>query len=164
MTKMSKLIPAQLKETVGQLREGVAEAFDRFLPDRWKGEQTLAQPSSLASIATLFAQGGPAVDVYEDAEAVHINAELPGLQENDFSVELQGGNLVIRGEKRASIVSNERDCHYSECSYGSFTRRIHLPCEINEDQVAATFKNGVLSVTLPKPENAIARKVQVTVL
>lgn len=161
---MSKLIPAPLRETVSQLRDGVMETFDRFLPDRWKQEQTLAaQPSGFANFASLFAQGGPAVDVYEDAESLHVNAELPGLQETDFAVELQGEHLVLRGEKKSSSERSDEGCHYAERAYGSFVRRIHLPCEILEDKVSATFKNGVLCVTLPKPENAKARKIQIKI-
>jgi len=85
------------------------------------------------------------------------------LTEKDFSVELSGDRLVLKGEKKANREEKKRDYHYAECSYGSFTRSIPLPCEVDADKASARYARGVLIVTLPKTEAAKARRVKVDV-
>jgi HSP20 family protein len=89
----------------------------------------------------------PNIEVSETDKAVKVVAELPGLDEKDIEVELTNGVLAIRGEKR--METEDKDRLFSERYYGRFERRIPVE-DIEQDQVAATFKNGVLTVTLPK--------------
>jgi HSP20 family protein len=90
----------------------------------------------------------PSVEVIEEDKDIRVCAELPGLDEKDVEVLLQDDVLTIRGEKRSEIEDKERS--FSERAYGRFERRIPLGWEVDEDKVSASFKNGVLTVTMPK--------------
>ncbi|MGD2063822.1 MAG: Hsp20/alpha crystallin family protein [Nitrospirota bacterium] len=96
----------------------------------------------------------PQVDVAETDTEVIVTAELPGMEEKDIDVALAHGNLALKGEKREEKESKERGYYRSERSYGSFARTIPLPCEVEEDKVSATFKKGVLTISLPKTPEA----------
>jgi HSP20 family protein len=98
-----------------------------------------------------FKAGWPSVEISETDKELHVTAEVPGLEENDVEILLDDDVLVLRGEKRS--VSEDRK-HFSELHYGRFERRIPLGYEVEADKVEAQFKNGVLSVTLPKTEKA----------
>ncbi|HWP26838.1 MAG TPA: Hsp20/alpha crystallin family protein [Xanthobacteraceae bacterium] len=97
------------------------------------------------------AMGWPNIEVSETDKDVKVIAELPGLDEKDVQVELSDGVLVIKGEKRAD--TEDKDRLISERFYGRFERRIPID-EVDEDKVTASFKNGVLTVTLPKSVQA----------
>ena len=90
----------------------------------------------------------PNVELGETDKEIRITAELPGLDEKDVELALEDGVLTLRGEKTSEI--DDRDRGYSERSYGRFERRIGLPKGIEADNANATFRNGVLTVTLPK--------------
>jgi HSP20 family protein len=93
----------------------------------------------------------PHVELGETADEIRVTAELPGLDEKDVDISLEEGALTLRGEKRAEV---DKDRGYSERSYGRFERRIGLPNGIDRDKASAMFRNGVLTVTLPKTEAA----------
>jgi HSP20 family protein len=95
--------------------------------------------------------GWPDIEVSETDKEVKVTAELPGLEEKDVSVELANGVLVIKGEKRAE--TEDKDRLFSERYYGRFERRIPVD-DIEADNVDASFKSGVLTVTLPKSARA----------
>ena len=95
--------------------------------------------------------GWPHVDLSESDKEVKVVADLPGLDEKDVQVELANGVLVIKGEKK--IETEDKDLMFSERYYGRFERRIPLE-DVDEDKVGASFKNGVLTVTLPKSPKA----------
>jgi HSP20 family protein len=88
------------------------------------------------------------VQVVDNDKDVRISAELPGLEDKDVEVLIGDGVLTIRGEKKSAIEDKERA--FSERTYGRFERRIPLAWEVEEDKIEASFKNGVLTVTLPK--------------
>jgi HSP20 family protein len=90
----------------------------------------------------------PSVELGETDKEIRVIAELPGLDESDVEIALEDGVLTLRGEKRSEVDDEERG--YSERSYGRFERRIGLPKGIEADKASATFRNGVLTVTLPK--------------
>ena len=96
--------------------------------------------------------GWPSVEVSETDKDVTVTAELPGLDEKDVEVLLAEGVLTIRGEKKSE--TEDKDRHYSERYYGRFERRVALPGEVDEDKVQASFKNGILTVTMPKSAKA----------
>lgn len=93
------------------------------------------------------AVGWPNIEVSDTEKEVKVTAELPGLDEKDVEVELANGVLAIRGEKKTE--TEDKDRLFSERFYGRFERRIPVD-EVEQDKVAASFKNGVLTVTLPK--------------
>ena len=103
-------------------------------------------PFGLAS-RTLDGLGWPQIDIEETDKEMHITAELPGLDEKDVSLEIANGVLLISGEKKSE--SEDKARRFSERHFGRFERRIPLE-DVEEDKVSAAFKNGVLSITVPK--------------
>lgn len=96
--------------------------------------------------------GWPHLELGETDKEIRVTAELPGMDEKDVEIFVEDGALTLRGEKKSEV--EDKDRGYSERSYGRFERRIGLPRGIERDKVAATFKNGVLTVTLPRTEAA----------
>ncbi len=105
----------------------------------------------------------PRVDVTETDREIKISAELPGMEEKDIEVSLTRDTLTIKGEKKGESEAKGRDYFRMERSYGSFTRSIPLPVEVDTSKAEATFKKGVLEINLPKTPKAIGetKKVQV---
>src|SRR5919206_1550446 len=94
---------------------------------------------------------GLPVELYETADAIKLVAELPGVEEKDVSVELTGDVLTIRGEKKAEEERKDEGYYLAERRYGTFSRSVRLPYAAEADQIQAIFRNGVLTITLPKP-------------
>ena len=92
----------------------------------------------------------PAVDVAETANGYEITAELPGIEEKNVEVKYADGTLTIKGEKKDEKEEKKENYYLSERSYGSFQRSFRVPEGVDPDKVEASFKNGVLTVTLPK--------------
>jgi len=105
----------------------------------------------------------PKVDVVENEKEIRIHAELPGMDEKDIDVSLSQNSLTIRGEKREEKEDKGKEYYHMERSYGSFTRVIPLPLEVDESHIKANFKKGVLSITLPKTEKAVAETKKIAV-
>ncbi|UUP16036.1 Hsp20/alpha crystallin family protein [Nitratireductor thuwali] len=99
-----------------------------------------------------FDVGWPNVEVSETEKHVKITAEVPGMEEKDVELLLDNGVLTLRGEKR--VEDEDQEKQFSERYYGRFERRIPIGYEVDEDKVDARYKNGVLTVTLPKTEKA----------
>lgn len=113
----------------------------------------LAQPGELEEHIGAFT---PSIDVKEDEKAIIVKAELPGMEEKDVELLLSDDVLTIRGEKKAEKEDKGKNYYHLERSYGAFHRVIPLPAEVDSQKVEATFKNGVLSVVLPKTAKAKA--------
>ena len=97
----------------------------------------------------------PRIDVHEAGDAVEIEAELPGVDEKDLDVQVNDNFLTIRGEKKFERKDDKEGAwRVTERSYGSFSRSLTLPFAVDPQSVEATFKNGVLKLTLPKPAEA----------
>lgn len=92
----------------------------------------------------------PAVDVVESDKAYEVTAELPGMDEKNIEVKVANGGLTIKGEKKEEKEEKKKDYYLSERSYGSFERYFRLPEGVEADKTEASFKKGVLTVTLPK--------------
>ena len=105
----------------------------------------------------------PRVDVKENEAAYEISAELPGLEEQDVEVTVADGILVLKGEKSAEQEEQDNNYYRKERVYGSFERSFRLPDEVEADKVEANFKNGVLTVGLPKSEEAKSVVHKVTI-
>lgn len=103
------------------------------------------------------------LDVSETDDEIEVTADLPGVEQDDVSVNLAGEMLTIKGEKKTEKESTEKDMHMIERSYGSYERTIRLPCEVDDANVSAEMKKGVLKIRLPKsPETkAKTRKIKV---
>jgi HSP20 family protein len=93
----------------------------------------------------------PRMDIFEKDGALMVKAELPGVKKEDVAITLDDGDLVIRGESKAESEVKEEDYYRMERSYGSFYRRLPLPFEAQAEDIKASFADGVLEVTVPKP-------------
>jgi len=105
----------------------------------------------------------PAVDLEQTEKELVVTAELPGVSDKDIEVSLAGDVLTIMGEKKTETEEKKGGSNYTERRYGSFARSLQLPFEVKDDQVDAKFKNGVLTIRLPKPAHMRnrARKIEV---
>lgn len=103
----------------------------------------------------------PALNVWEDADAVYAEAEVPGLSMNDLEVNVVGSELSIKGERRNSANQESGSFHRQERTVGQFARFITLPCAVDPNAVEAVLKNGVLNVKLPKSPQARPRRIEV---
>ena len=92
----------------------------------------------------------PAVDVAEKEKAYEITAELPGLEQTDIELKVANGMLMLKGEKKDEKEAKEKDYYVSERRYGAFQRSFMLPEGIDPEKIVATFKNGVLTIEVPK--------------
>lgn len=109
----------------------------------------------------------PRVNISETDKELRITAELPGVEQKDIDITLTGGDLVIKGEKKSESEEKKddkgRSYHRAERSFGSFARRMALPFEVEAGKIDATFKDGVLTLVLPKPAEAqkASRKIEI---
>ncbi len=101
-----------------------------------------------------FGEFTPTLDVSETKDAVVVKAEVPGIESKEIRVELQGQILTIRGEKKEEKEEKSETYYRRERAYGTFARSVRIPVAVDESKVNATFKNGVLTVTLPKTAEA----------
>ena len=102
----------------------------------------------------------PPMDVSETENEMVIRMEIPGMNEKDVEINLSHDVLTISGEKKVDKVENET-CHCMESCYGKFSRTVRIPFEVDAEKVDATFKDGVLKITLPKSETAKPRKIEI---
>jgi HSP20 family protein len=103
----------------------------------------------------------PQVDISETEEAFIVKAELPGVKKEDVNVNFENSILTIRGEKKVETEDKKR--HRVECAYGSFIRSFTLPQTIKADKIEAVYKNGILSLTIPKAEEAKPKQIEVKI-
>lgn len=104
----------------------------------------------------------PPVDVEETADELILTAELPGMQHEDIDVELEDGVLTIQGEKKEEKKTEGTQGLLYERRWGSFTRRFTLPRAVDAGGITASFENGILTVRVPKAEEAKGRKIEIT--
>lgn len=103
----------------------------------------------------------PAIDVAEREDAITVRAEVPGCKPEDIDVSVYGDTLTIAGQKKDSKEEQGDGFYHVESSYGSFRREVLLPTSVDEEKINAEYKDGVLSITLPKAEQSKAVKVKV---
>jgi len=130
----------------------VRDSFDRFI-DNFFGR----------NLGLDLAEWQPAVDVYEDENNIFLRASIPGVKKENIKITLSGDTITLSG-KTEDAKEVKRDNYYrKEIRTGSFTRSFTLPCPVDRAKVNATYKDGILEVTLPKAEEAKAREVQIAV-
>lgn len=136
----------------GLLRQEMNTLFDNF-----------SRGFEMEPFMGRFGTFSPSVDVKESDKEIKVSAELPGMEDKDIDVSLTKDSLTIKGEKKEEKEDKGKDYYRMERSYGSFTRTVPLPSEIDTEKVKAEFRKGVLTVTLPKTAKAIkdARKISV---
>ncbi len=119
-------------------------------------------PFSLAWPSTSFYEGwAPPVDIYEDHDKYIVKAEIPGMKKEDLNVSLDGNTLTISGERKHEEEKREGESYRSERYFGRFQRSVTLPIAVKGDKIDASYKDGVLSIQLPKSEEAKPKQIQV---
>ena len=110
-----------------------------------------------------FADVSTSVDMFEDGDDLVIKAEIPGMKKNEISIDFSGDMVTISGEKKSEERTERNDYYRVERSFGSFSRKLRLPVEIQIDKTHATFKDGVLDIRMPKSEieKKMGRKIVV---
>ena len=135
--------------TLGRLTD-LRDEIDRFF------ESPLTRTSE-------FLGWTPAFDVYEEKDNYVVKAELPGMKKEDINVSFQGGELVISGERKSETKSQEAEVFRAERYFGKFQRAVSLPTAISAKDIRAEYKDGVLTVTIPKSEEAKPKQIEVKV-
>jgi HSP20 family protein len=127
--------------------------FNRIFNDSFRNQ---AEESALTTWA-------PAVDIYETPNELVVKADLPDVNEKDIDVRVENNLLTIRGERKFEKSVSEESYLRVERTYGAFSRSFSLPNTVNAEAIGAEYKNGVLTVNLPKREESNPRQVKVTV-
>ena len=105
----------------------------------------------------------PAVDILENEQELTLKADVPDMTEKDIAIQIENGTLTIKGERKFEKKDDKSGYHRIERSYGAFSRSFSLPDTVEAEKVNAAYKNGVLTVTLPKKELAKPRVIEVKV-
>ncbi len=105
----------------------------------------------------------PALDVFDKGKDMVVKAELPGVEKKDVKVTMGGDVLNIRGERKAETEVKDEDYYACEQCYGAFSRSVYLPVKVHAGKIKADFKNGILSVTLPKAKEAKPKEISINV-
>lgn len=134
--------------------ESFRKELDRFFDRLWEGDWK--EP-------TLLGEWSPALDLVETKDLVTVRMDVPGLEPGDLHLNLQEHTLTIRGEKRVEREDKTETRYRSERQFGQFTRIVRLPSSVNPDKVNATFRNGVLTVTMPKLPEAKGTEIPIKV-
>ena len=134
----------------GALARPTRDLFDVFfedlaLPDFWTGEKGWS----------------PAFDVSETENEIVVKAELPGMDVKDIDIALTDGLLTIKGERKMEKEDKEENYHRIERQFGSFSRSLYLGTKVRTDGIEASYKDGILTVTLPKVEESKPKKIEV---
>jgi HSP20 family protein len=103
----------------------------------------------------------PAVDMFDDDDKIVIKAELPGMDKKDISVDIENRVLTLSGERNYDNEVKEEDYYRRERAFGRFKRAFNLPADVDSDQIKADFKDGVLKVEIPKPEEQKPKQITV---
>lgn len=103
----------------------------------------------------------PAVDIYEEEDRIVIKAELPGMEKKDIKVNVEDHILILEGERSEENEVKKENYHRNERAFGKFHRSFALPADIDPDKVNAEFKDGVLKVEIPRPEERKPKKITV---
>jgi HSP20 family protein len=170
-TKLPIRIPSSAVQRLG-LRswnpfESHQHEMDRLIDDlgggAWPllGPRTPMEPPGFAG--PRFAMPIPAIDVTENDNAYEIVAELPGMDEKNVDVTLANGVVTIKGEKKEEREEKKKGYYLSERSFGSFARSLRLPDGVDAAKIDATFKNGILTITLPKTAEAKESEKKITI-
>jgi len=136
----------------GRLPTMKEKDVDRWLERFWEGD---------FPHLPMMGEWAPALDVSETRDAVMVKAEVPGMESTDIHLSLQDQVLTLKGEKKLEQEEKEEHYYRAERTYGAFARAIRLPAPVDGSKVAATFKNGLLTVTLPKAAAAKSNTIPI---
>jgi len=152
-------VPARFTGPVLPEMTTMARRFNRLFDQALQDSPTWSREDS-GSVTSAWL---PAVDIFEEKDAIRIMAELPGVKADDVTISLENNVLTIRGEKRQAAEEQTERVHRYERCYGVFERGFTVPTTVEADHINAAYEDGVLTVTLPKVERAKTRQISVEV-
>ncbi len=143
---------------------GLLSNFDRDI-DRWFGEDWFDMDTMRSTIFNDFVDTTwtPAVDIEEKDGKYVLKAELPGLKKEDIHVELKDGYLTLRGERNMEHEDKKKNYHRIERAYGSFERSFRVPDTVKEKDIHASFKDGILELTVPVMEDVKHKAIDIKI-
>jgi HSP20 family protein len=147
-SRSQSTLPVSREHPFGRLHQEIDQLFDNF----FRGVSI--SPFRQMDEGWMGGLMMPKVDIAEESKHYTITLEVPGVEENDIDVSIADGTLTVRGEKRHEHVDQNKQFHRVERSYGSFQRVLSLPHDANEETIEAKFKNGILTLTVPKHPGA----------
>ena len=143
-SKTQNTLPMTRDYPLTRLHQEIDQLFDNFLRGSWISPFRQIDQPWMGEMML------PKVDIAEGKKQDTITVEVPGVEEKDIDLTLTEGTLTIRGEKRHEQEEHDRQYHRVERAYGAFQRVLSLPDDSNEDAIEAKFKNGILTLTVPK--------------
>lgn len=140
------LVPAAGRDIFQTLRDEMEDLFGRFFPEsRADGGQIMR----------------PSLDLSESDSAVQVRMDVPGMKAEDIDIKISGDTLRVSGERKEEQEDKGKTWHRVERRYGSFVRTVTLPCAVKEGQAKAEYADGVLTLSIPKSEEAKTRHIKV---
>jgi HSP20 family protein len=164
--KKPAAVPATGREWMpfDRLRDEIDQVFDDFRKGTWMAPFSRKSLESDPFWRREFSSSGvPAVDIAEKDDGYEITAELPGMDEKDINIHFSDGMLAITGEKKQEKEEKKKDYYLSERHFGSFRRSFRVPDGVDTAKIAADFKNGVLTLSLPKSAQAKKKERKIAV-
>ncbi len=147
-----RLVPYRKSESPSRVFPEVSRLFEDFFND-------LPWMSSMPRVEGWV----PAVDILERDGNLILRAELPGMNEKDIDVKLEGNILTLKGERKLDSEEKKHNYHRVESYYGSFTRSFTLPDTVDTDKIKADYKNGILTISIPQRPEVRPREIPVSV-
>jgi HSP20 family protein len=141
----NRSVPAN-REPEGNPLNVFQREMNRLFDDFFKGTGIKPWAEEMEALGAFT----PQVNMTEDEKSIQVSAELPGLDEKDLEISLSKDSLTIKGEKRQENEHKDKEAYYLERSFGTFTRVLPIPKDVNTEKAEASFKKGVLTITLPK--------------
>ena len=158
-----KLARRERQSALSPFRRGGSSPFSELSRIRNQINQLFEDPFSLTAPPTGFFEGwSPTVDIYEDKDKITVTAELPGMKKENIDVSLHGNALTVSGERKEEEEERREGENYrSERYFGRFQRTITLPTPVDPNKIQASYRDGVLTITCPKSEEAKPKQIQV---
>lgn len=157
-----KKVGREIGEGLSRAWENLAEGWREILSRAGGALTHFSRSKEGKELAVAFPSWGLlAGEVIETSREILVRLEVPGLEKEDCEVTIEGNHLVVRGEKRAQWEEQGEHYHLLECAYGSFQRVLPLPASVDLERAQASYRNGVLTVKLPKTGTATTRRIAV---
>lgn len=155
---------ARVRDPFQSLRQEIDRVFEGF----HRGLHFLPFGRTMFDVEPAWPRGmiqgiAPAVDIAEKDKEYQLTAELPGLDEHDVEVKMSNGVLTVKGEKSEKKEERDKDYHLTERRYGAFQRSFTLPDDVDKTRITANFKNGVLTISLPKSAESLKSEKKIEV-
>jgi HSP20 family protein len=157
MTTMTRFVP--LRSTFNEMA-ALQDRFNSIFSDFARPLVTEPQTEGASTMGSFV----PAVDVYEDANALKLQLEVPGVKQEDLDIRIENQTLTIKGERKLESEAKQENFHRIERRFGSFIRTFTLPQTIDTEAVSASYDAGVLTVSLGKKAEAQPKQVKIEVL